>query len=463
MAGTKGSRTSYDESGDSRKARKRATDRRAQQHHRQRRKAYVKQLEDTVKDLSDRHSSEERIATLLEEQKRLRERCAKLTRILDAVRAVLDRDEASAAAGRLSESLGSSRYNLDAECLQIQGHSVVEPWQDIIDPVEHTQGVHEKDDGNCYEALDSYLERVFDYRKHDGSHTAFVHDGEMPSSIPSGNTAGSNVEMSMDACVTETIDFTGTMADSMAFVSHNESAPVTVWTDLISEDSTQNTSALSVIPASWNLLLSSSSQLSFLNFPKCASPAGRGDLFLMNLLTEARREHMNGMFTRCKPTLNKLLADPPPDVVAYRLFQFITSYGSMPMHLLLAIFWVQYLLVRWLVMGSREAYGMVPVFMRPSELECRKPHRLYISMLVWPKLREALIEDDTPDADPEAIGIAALQSLPQNWSSTGIHGILSGNDVLGTIEQQAQTTVFWSLDDQFTRKYPRYSNAGFTS
>lgn len=84
---------SEDDQEEHRKARKRATDRRAQRDHRLRRKAYVKHLEESVKSLTEQQSPEERIAALLDEQKQLREKCNDMTAQLERVRAIVSKNK----------------------------------------------------------------------------------------------------------------------------------------------------------------------------------------------------------------------------------------------------------------------------------------------------------------------------------------------------------------------------------
>lgn len=39
--------------------------------------------------------------------------------------------------------------------------------------------------------------------------------------------------------------------------------------------------------------------------------------------------------------------------------------------------------MQWLVIGTRQAYEMMPDFMRPTKLQCTVPHRFFIGMIVW--------------------------------------------------------------------------------
>lgn len=69
-----------------RRARKRETDRRAQREHRQRQKAYVRQLEEVVKDLTAQQSPDDRVVALQAEKARLHARCNALSAKLERIR-----------------------------------------------------------------------------------------------------------------------------------------------------------------------------------------------------------------------------------------------------------------------------------------------------------------------------------------------------------------------------------------
>lgn len=76
----------------SRKARKRETDRRAQRQHRIKQKAYVKQLEELVKDLSAQQNLDERLAEVQMDNTRLRQLCNSLLVKLHRIRVLAHQD-----------------------------------------------------------------------------------------------------------------------------------------------------------------------------------------------------------------------------------------------------------------------------------------------------------------------------------------------------------------------------------
>ena len=70
------------------------------------------------------------------------------------------------------------------------------------------------------------------------------------------------------------------------------------------------------------------------------------DRLLLGIIDEAKTQHATGLYPTQKPTLHSVLSNRSSDILAYRLYHFICGYGPMPLHNLLAIFWVQYLALR---------------------------------------------------------------------------------------------------------------------
>ncbi|KPI42814.1 uncharacterized protein AB675_1782 [Cyphellophora attinorum] len=198
-----------------------------------------------------------------------------------------------------------------------------------------------------------------------------------------------------------------------------------------------------------------------LTFPRYCSPVSYSDKHVCSFIEEGRRELQQGHFeARTAPTLKRLLSDPPFDCLSFRLLQFIKRYGAVPLQNLLFTFWVQYLFLRWQILGTSESYYQMPVFMRPSALECIVPHRPFIGMLVWPNLRQALIRD-TNDVDAELIGTHLFENLSRNWAhdETAFPEIKPGTmDLFDLIQQQACTLDVWKVNPAFFSVYPQYVN-----
>lgn len=81
-------------------------------------------------------------------------------------------------------------------------------------------------------------------------------------------------------------------------------------------------------------------------FPRYCAPTSRSDAVLLSMVMEARKEHLDGRFNASQPSLHRLLSGTPTDALAFRLFNWLRGYGPMPLHLLIAVFWTQYLVLR---------------------------------------------------------------------------------------------------------------------
>lgn len=93
MAEKLSARTSEAMNENSRKARKRATDRKAQRDHRLRQKEYLRHLEKTIEELRVERPRDDVICELLEEKSRLQARCHALATRLSRVRSLVMEDD----------------------------------------------------------------------------------------------------------------------------------------------------------------------------------------------------------------------------------------------------------------------------------------------------------------------------------------------------------------------------------
>lgn len=116
-----------------RRARKRETDRRAQRDHRQRQKAYVRQLEEVVRDLNAQHSRDDRILALQTEKIRLQERCNLLSAKLERIRVTARVDDVSLP--EVPKSGASSPVNNLSDELN-HGHRGVSEAFDLMENAE---------------------------------------------------------------------------------------------------------------------------------------------------------------------------------------------------------------------------------------------------------------------------------------------------------------------------------------
>lgn len=263
-----------------RRARKRATDRKSQRNHRERQRAYVRELERTVAALNSSVSTDERVAALLAENAKFRKRCEVLASQLNRIRAV---------AAETHERTTSEPSTEPAA-----GTPSLPPF-DALDGVIDLSG----DCGNA-----AYNEDAVDNA-----------DMVPPLSLDSApDCSGGAVDFFTDAVLFD-LD-----AQDTPEVSNVPTEPL-FQTDL-------------------TLFPEASPGL-----PRYSPPQGP-DRMIWAMLEEARTEHLAGKFDTSEPSLRRLLADGPVDALSFRLLQYIKAYGAMPMHWLLATFWVQYLFLR---------------------------------------------------------------------------------------------------------------------
>jgi hypothetical protein len=240
-----------DDDKERRRARKRATDRKAQKGHRERREAYVKQLESSIKTLTEQQTTDDRIKALLEENNILKEEQSRLRSRLRRVHSLT----------------AACEPNADGET-NLESH-MKSP------PLRATADVHGSEDGFG----DIAAAQVF---------------------YETGGVYTNLADISDDHQVVDPFDG-----------------------------------------------LDGSQSIEHISLPRYCQPIlGTADKILETFLEEALVEHRESRFDTSEPTLSSLLSDPPKTVLAFRLFNFISSADPMPLHIFLSVFWVQYLLLR---------------------------------------------------------------------------------------------------------------------
>ncbi|KIX10718.1 uncharacterized protein Z518_01802 [Rhinocladiella mackenziei CBS 650.93] len=476
-----------------RRARKRETDRRAQRGHRQRQKAYVRQLEEIVRDLNTQNSRDDRLLALQTEKARLQERCNALTAKLERVRmAVCVDDIPSSEPTKLTTP---SPIDLVCEGVNDNHTDVHDAFGLLGDSEPSTQegGSLASFPDERGQRLDSAGSKLFPFPTGDAGHpdedhwiSTLFNLGEAPkpdtlsdinNTMPVSNigmgTEGNPlnrlrlVTSDMPAAFSGDGDFGASneapfpLVDSREHVDygrfhleqHDMSDIVTIH-DEEQSNLTLTKSPGEAIPRSMSLSKTPRASC----FPRYGPPACHSDKVFLTFIEEAGKEHQACRFDMSRPTLRRLLANLPVDCLSFRLFHYVSEIPA-PLQNLLAVFWVQYLFLRWHVLQTSEAYEDVPSFLRPTPLECIVPHQSFIGMLVWPKLREALIRDSTK-VDIEAIGLSLMQNLDPNFSRNAAEDTSmppGSMDVIEMIERQAKSLKFWKVKASFFDEYPQYA------
>lgn len=297
-------------------ARKRATDRRSQRNHRERHRAYVRGLEETIALLRSTSDADERVAVLSAENETLRNRCRALATRLNRIRTIAGENTTRTDIPTQSVSPRTS-CNLDTLMGNI-GFPSAEVPADL--------------DENLEPLNESSVNRLF----------ANPDDIDVP---------GQQLEAD-ETTVEDYSDLLGTFP------------------------ALQEDTALSLVTFEAPFLLENPTPCDFSPpVPEYARPQGSADKLLHAMLEEAIVEHHAGRFDTSKPSLNRLLANGPVDLLSFRLFHYINQYGAMPMHWMLAIFWVQYLYLR---VSLLEIYYMCVVLNKNSGMYSETTKRMHL-------------------------------------------------------------------------------------
>jgi regulator of replication initiation timing len=322
-----------DDDKERRRARKRATDRKAQKCHRERREAYVKQLESSIKTMTEQQTTDDRIKALLEENTILKEEQSRLRARLRRVHALT----------AVCEPNADGETNLESQTKSLPPRAIA--------------GVHESEDGfggiataQLFYEIEGVSANLADTS--DDHQFVDTFDG-LDGSQPIEQSVSSN-SLSID-------EYFGTALSDVTAGQHRKDSthrqvdPVSTSseTTLVQQELSPSLWALMTSNVSDDSLLCTNSQevphdplLEHVNLPRYCPPVGAADKMLETFLAEARAEHRESRFDTSEPTLSSLLSDPPKTVLAFRLFNFISGAGPMPLHIFLSVFWVQYLLLR---------------------------------------------------------------------------------------------------------------------
>lgn len=333
---------------DLRRARKRATDRKSQRQHRERQRAHIRQLEETVEKFkaSFSQSGGGENAALLRENERLVERCktleAALLRIGSLASATSEGPDAGADGRRTSSevrqvtelvesasssswqrpptSCGTSAFPVDQGPRQIADAPVVE----VADTVPSL----DLDFLDLTECMPTPPRNDIDAS---GMHLAQADAGRA--------SDGQAIEAMNDSDVNDLEELQGSANHGAA---ENQLASLAAGGDLLPSlvaypDPLLDTPIQST---SWDSLPP------HLAFPNVSADLGRWDTIIVKMIKEARHQYQCGQLSPDEPSLKTVLSRKSTDVLASCLFHHICSFGAVPLHLLLSIFWVQYLLLR---------------------------------------------------------------------------------------------------------------------
>lgn len=123
----------------------------------------------------------------------------------------------------------------------------------------------------------------------------------------------------------------------------------------------------------------------------------------------------------------------------------------------LAAMWLICNLVRWRLCPTQEAFAALPDFLRPTEMQLTIPHPIWVDTIVWPDVRDRLIQDFDYTAF-QAFRFSLGSSISLGWTGS-VAECLSLTDTLDEYSLSVEFEVHlrdlsnWTVDRTFTSKY----------
>ncbi|KXJ85364.1 hypothetical protein Micbo1qcDRAFT_210029 [Microdochium bolleyi] len=183
--------------------------------------------------------------------------------------------------------------------------------------------------------------------------------------------------------------------------------------------------------------------------PLVLMPPQSGDENIHDIVERARA-HPGAIVP---PSIMSFLFDTPGNTLSTDLKALLAPIRqSRSTSEFLATYWVLYLLVRWLVLRSEEAYQSLPVWLRPTSMQLTVLHPVGVDLIAWPEIREKLIH----------VYISDAADIHRITTDIGTHMTveLSGSesDLLrdpGMIEGAIANLANWKLSPEFFDRYPQ--------
>lgn len=328
-----------------RKARKRATDRKAQQGHRERREAYVKQLENSLRSLNEQHTADDRYKALCEENAALREQQsrlqARLRQIYNLANTAIPNDPCAVSGARSPPGDDSGRSLVGTEDACNVGVGATFP---IVENATQQEPEGECDGGVAITETIAPVGNMLDDLA--GTEGNFFNDlGATDFTLGEGVVFGELNLTHTSSLVSEGVH--PPQRDNHFPLQCDLTSPT--WnsgTRIVSDRFESEAGAFARLPLGPVLGTEISYPSDLVSIPRFCPPVGIADKMLTDFLEEARLEHRHARFDTSEPSLSRLLSDPPHTVLAFRLFHYISGAGPMPLHIFMGIFWLQYLVLR---------------------------------------------------------------------------------------------------------------------
>lgn len=91
------------------------------------------------------------------------------------------------------------------------------------------------------------------------------------------------------------------------------------------------------------------------------------------------------------------------------------SFGMPTLSCRMAVMWLHWLLMRWMIHPTPATYLAIPDWYRPTPYQVFVPHPVYVDFQIWPRLRDAVIQRVDLQCQPLYWYSEAATTIDCNW------------------------------------------------
>ncbi|KAF4989652.1 hypothetical protein FDECE_14644 [Fusarium decemcellulare] len=116
-------------------------------------------------------------------------------------------------------------------------------------------------------------------------------------------------------------------------------------------------------------------------------------------------------------------------------------------------------LLRWYICRTKESYEQLPAFIKPTKLQMSVPHPAWIDVIIWPQIRDAIIQTMDWSRFLEYRAVVS-KSLRVNWPHSDPRSILEpcengqGCRLSAEFERHISTPENWTVDKEAADLFP---------
>ncbi|RSL52694.1 hypothetical protein CEP54_010783 [Fusarium duplospermum] len=180
--------------------------------------------------------------------------------------------------------------------------------------------------------------------------------------------------------------------------------------------------------------------------------------------TDTFRRHGLRQTTAPFPSISSLFrAGKPPDAQSCSISDAAAAQVQRsPLQSLLprvGFLFVLSHLLRWYICRTKESYEQLPAFIRPTKLQTSVPHPAWIDVIIWPQVRDSIIQTMDWSRFNEYRALVA-KSLQVNWPHADPRSILElcrdgrSYRLSSVFEKHISTPENWSVDKEAGEVFP---------